>query len=268
MKTILRLCFVLSFVLAAVSCEINFESTFHNDATTSMKVTLKIDEKMEEDTTSGQNESGKDTPKKFKGYSITELPAKWTSFYALNKKSGKPLPTLQDSVRFLKSVWVKFDTKGDDLRGFSIKIDRAEKKDLRRFHQLFQDMSLEDNANRNATRQAETLEPRWDGKKLVIPVGEDPVAKEISNPEIQKTQAEAKEALKFFTNMLNGANIIVSYTFTFERKIQKIQGTHDLIKKLDDYSLVYRVDMLDIVKKEAEGERIKRADQEIIIWTE
>ncbi|MEM9686684.1 MAG: hypothetical protein AAF934_07160 [Bacteroidota bacterium] len=268
MKIILQLCFVLLLALTTVSCEINFESTFHKDTTTSMKVTLKIDEKMEEDMTSGQKEAGEDTPKKFKGYSIAELPSKWTSFYALNKKSGKPLPSLQDSVRFLKSVWAKFDTKGDDLRGFSIKIDRAGKKDLRRFHQLFRDMSLEDGPNRNVTKRTETLEPRWDGKKLVIPVGEDPVAKEISNPEVQKTQAEAKEALKFFTEMLNGANVIVSYTFTFECKIRKIQGTHDLIKKLDDYSVAYRVDMLDIVKKEAKGERIKRADPEIIIWTE
>lgn len=268
MKTILKISLGLLFVMSGVSCEVSFESTFHNDNTTSMEIVLHIDENLDEDKKTDQNENSSANAGAFKGYAVEALPKAWTNFYEFLKKSGEPLAISQDSIQFLKSVLVKFDTKRDHFRGFSIKINRAGKDDMKRFYQLFRETDFGSDADKQVVRQMEILDAKWDGKKLIIPTGEDPVLKEINNPEVHKSEAEAKEALKFFRETLKGANIVVSYKFVFERKIRKIQGRHDLVKKLNDYSVEYKVDMLDIIEKEAKGQKMKRLDPEIIIWTE
>ena len=112
----------LLLALTVVSCHLNFEATFHDDASISMEIGMQIDERMVDEFTPDE-----DTPeaKMFNGLSVAELPTEWISFYDLGKTSGEPLPKDRDSIRFLKSVLVKFNTHGGKFRGFGMKISRA-----------------------------------------------------------------------------------------------------------------------------------------------
>jgi len=247
MKTRSRLISGMLLALTIISCQVNFESTFHNDKTTSMVITMTVDD--------------------FNGYPIKELPEDWVSFYDMKKKFGETLPTAQDSVKFLKAVQVKYTTNKGVFKGFSMRINRANEADLELFSTMFQDMNPGSKANKEKSEKLDRLDVKWDGKKLIIPTGGD-VSEEINGPEENRSEAKSKESLDFFKKTFDDANFIISYTFIFENKIKNIQGKHDLIKKIDDHRVEFKIDMLKIMENEVEGTKPKNTDKEIIITVE
>ncbi|MCB0375488.1 MAG: hypothetical protein KDD04_06185 [Sinomicrobium sp.] len=230
-----------------------------------MEIVMKIDDRMLDEI--NLNHENPDTPesRKFNGLSASELPVSWTRFYALEKKSGRPLPKDRDSVRFLESVLVKFDTEGEMLTGFRMKISHANAEDLRRFSQLFRDMNPGKQADSQDNNALGIFDMQWDGEKLVIPTGEDPVFKELKNPERDTTTVRAKETLNFFRTAFRGANFVITYTFVFEGNIRKINGKHDFITQPDQHTAVLKIDLMEIMEAEAKGKTFEKPDETIVI---
>ena len=248
-------------LLTLTSCTINSVTTYHKDNTTSMLMDIDMKEALEmtkgmlKDSTSGDN----------KMKELEMFPREWTNMYDAMKeesaKTGKKLPTDNDSIKLFKKMFVKSNYDGNDLKGISIKFDRITQQEMKDFYK-----NSENNNILNATSSDKTF---WDGKTLTLDT-------QYFNPKefsqgLEKRMKEkgetdiTPETLEQTKSMMKMMKMKFTNKIKFETKIKSITGKHDWIKQIDDYTIDMSFSFDDLFDDTI---KLKNADSKIVVTTE
>lgn len=252
---------IILSTIVLTSCQLNFESTFHEDQTTSMMISMKMDEEVLDKMKQFEQHQ---TEEKIFGKDVEELPVEWTSFYDMIKSAGDSLPEDKDSIRLLKLMNIRFDVDGEKYNGFAMRIERANKEDLKHFSTIFQKMNSGNQMNKNNSSKINSPVVNWDGRTLIIPTGGN-ILKDQNNNE---TTPNPMESLDFVKEMFGDAKFTITYTYRFENKIKKIKGKHDLVSKINNKTIEYKVDVFKMMEMEAKGEKPAQMDDKIVVTTQ
>ncbi|MFN6943551.1 MAG: hypothetical protein ACK4ND_01285 [Cytophagaceae bacterium] len=262
----------LTFVLA--SCQVNIDSKLYADKTAGMEIYMKLDDKLVDQMK--PKEKSDTVEAKFAGKDINDLPKGWFSMYDLAKDND----TLQldaDSIRILKMIEMKVDVDGEKFRGFGMRINHAVQRDLQHFENAFLKFNpAADMDKEKAKKTTKGMEIDWDGKRLIIPT-DNGTEETTSNEKKEKVKKEkgsknkkddGMEDFDFVKAMFGDASFTMTYRYSFEKKIKKIKGKHDLVRKVDDYTVEYRIDFLELMDMSKEGKKLKKQDKFITVITE
>jgi len=216
-----------------VSCNVNADVTLHEDKTQS--IVMDIDGK--EATKIFKDENKKDKKDK------DDLPKEWTSLYDMNlKKDKKERITHPDTLAVMKKIYVKggYD-KDKDLTDISFKTDKLTNKELA-FVFKTNDLPVLDLFSRN----------EWDGKTLKINTS-------VLNDILVKKNKDKESDLDW---MIFTKDYRV--TFHFNSDIKKIEGKHDLVRKVNNNTVEIKFNIDDVRKK---GFKFKNDNSFITITT-
>ena len=218
---------------ALVSCNVNADITLHKDKTQS--IVMDIDGK--EAAKIFKDENKKDKKDK------DDLPKEWTSLYEMNlKKDKKERITAPDTIAVMKKIYVKgsYD-KDEEMTDISFKTDKLTNKELS-FVFKTKDFPVLDLFSRN----------EWDGKTLKINTS-------VLNDILVKKNKDQESDLDW---MIFTKNYRV--TFHFNSDIKKIEGKHDLVRKVNNTTVEIKFNVDDVRKK---GFKFKNHDSFITITT-
>lgn len=216
-----------------VSCNVTADVTLHEDKTQS--IVMDIDGK--EAAKIFKDENKKDKKDK------DDLPKEWTSLYEMNlKKDKKERITAPDTIAVMKKIYVKgsYD-KDEDLTDISFKTDKLTNKELS-FVFKTNDLPVLDLFSRN----------EWDGKTLKINTS-------VLNDILVKKNKDQESDLDWIIFTKN-----YRVTFHFNSEIKKIEGKHDLVRKVNNNTVEIKFNVDDIRKK---GFKFKNDDSFITITT-
>ncbi len=248
--------FVIAFlgILTLQSCNINSEIVYHKDLSSTTVMDIDVREFMKEmkamtpDSLKDQKEFGE----------MDKFPTTWTSLYDMDKKEGKLKATDPDSVRIMKKIFMKSNKEGNEVAGFSLKMDHFNTQDYMALNNLNQEEKLPIDQN---------VFNNWDGKTLIINTENFNLkslqaALASKNPEMETDDGSMGKIegmmLMFFKN--------IGTTLRFENKIKSVTGKHDWFKQIDDHSVRIQYDLEALFDKDSA--RLKDADKEIVIVTE
>ena len=215
-----------------VSCNVNADITLHEDKTQS--IVMDIDGK----------EAAKifKDEKKKKKKDRDDLPKEWTSLYEMNlKKDKKERITAPDTIAVMKKIYVKGSYDKDDLTDISFKTDKLTNKELS-FVFKTNDLPVLDLFSKN----------EWDGKTLKINTS-------VLNDILIKINQDKECG---FDWMIFTKDYRV--TFHFNSEIKKIEGKHDLVRKVNNNTVEIKFNIDDVRKK---GFKFKNDDSFITITT-
>ncbi len=219
-----------------VSCNVNADVTLHEDKTQS--IVMDIDGK----------EAAKifKDEKKKKKKDRDDLPKKWTSFYEMNlKKDKKERTTDADTIAVMKKIYIKggYD-KDEEMTDIFVKTDKLTNEELSLVFNKKEEKSLPilDLFSRN----------EWDGKTLKINTS-------VLNDILVKKNQDKESG---FDWMIFTKNYRV--TFHFNSEIKKIEGKHDLVRKVNNNMVEIKFNIDDVRKK---GFKFKKDDSFITITT-
>ena len=218
---------------ALVSCNVNADVTLHEDKTQS--IVMDIDGKEAAKIFKDENKKGKKDK--------DDLPKEWTSLYEMNlKKDKKERITHPDTLAVMKKIYVKggYD-KDKDLTDISFKTDKLTNKELP-FVFKTNDLPVLDLFSRN----------EWDGKTLKINTS-------VLNDILVKKNKNKESDLDW---MIFTKDYRV--TFHFNSEIKKIEGKHDLVRKVNNNMVEIKFNTDDVRKK---GFKFKNDDPFITITT-
>ena len=217
---------------ALVSCNVNADVTLHEDKTQS--IVMDIDGK--EAAKIFKDENKKDKKDK------DDLPKEWTSLYEMNlKKDKKERITAPDTIAVMKKIYVKGSYDKDDLTDISFKTDKLTNKELS-FVFKTNDLPVLDLFSKN----------EWDGKTLKINTS-------VLNDILIKKNKDQESDLDW---MIFTKDYRV--TFHFNSEIKKIEGKHDLVRKVNNNTVEIKFNVDDVRKK---GFKFKNDDSFITITT-
>ena len=216
-----------------VSCNVNADVTLHEDKTQS--IVMDIDGK----------EAAKifKDEKKKKKKDRDDLPKEWTSLYEMNlKKDKKERITAPDTIAVMKKIYVKggYD-KDEEMTDIFVKTDKLTNKELS-FVFKTNDLPVLDLFSKN----------EWDGKTLKINTS-------VLNDMLIKINQDKECG---FDWMIFTKNYRV--TFHFNSEIKKIEGKHDLVRKVNNNTVEIKFNVDDVRKK---GFKFKNDDSFITITT-
>ena len=218
-----------------VSCNVNADVTLHEDKTQS--IVMDIDGK--EAAKIFKDENKKDKKDK------DDLPKEWTSLYEMNlKKDKKERITHPDTIAVMKKIYVKGSYDKGDLTDISFKTDKLTNKELSIMFNKKEEKSLPilDLFSKN----------EWDGKTLKINTS-------VLNDMLIKINQDKESG---FDWMIFTKNYRV--TFHFNSEIKKIEGKHDLVRKVNNNTVEIKFNMDNVKKK---GFKFKKDDSFITITT-
>ena len=222
--------------MTLVSCNVTADITLHKDKTQS--IVMDIDGKE-------AAKIFKDEDKK-KSKSLKEgFPKEWTSLYEMNlKKDKKERITAPDTIAVMKKIYVKGSYDKDDLTDISFKTDKLTNKELSIMFNKKEEKSLPilDLFSRN----------EWDGKTLKINTS-------VLNDILVKKNKDKESDLDW---MIFTKDYRV--TFHFNSEIKKIEGKHDLVRKVNNNMVEIKFNIDDVRKK---GFKFKNDDSFITITT-
>lgn len=254
--------FLCSTLLFVSSCTLTQESKFYADQSSSTEITMRMDPSL----TQKMNPASGDS-KKVHGKSVDQLPKNWVSFYELSKQdTSKKQALSNDTVRALmEKIFIKYIVEEGNFVGFSMKADRLMGDELKKFGDQFNAL--------NPGKSSDSLKPKlatdpiaeWDGKNLTIKLGKG--NKEDEASEKKKTKSKDGQT-DMFSALFKDANIVITYRYSFEKKIKKIQGKNDFFKKVDDHTVVYELDFKKLMEMSDKGKSMKKKDEMIIVKTE
>ena len=215
-----------------VSCNVNADVTLHEDKTQS--IVMDID--------------GKEAAKIFKDENKKkkkdrdDLPKEWTSFYDLDKKERT---TDADTIAVMKKIYIKggYD-KDEEMTDIFVKTDKLTNKEL---SLVFNKKDGEEFPVLDLFSKNE-----WDGKTLKINTS-------VLNDMLIKINQDKESG---FDWMIFTKNYRV--TFHFNSDIKKIEGKHDLVRKVNNNTVEIKFNVDDIRKK---GFKFKNDDSFITITT-
>ena len=174
-----------------------------------------------------------------------DLPKEWTSLYEMNlKKDKKERITAPDTIAVMKKIYVKGSYDKDDLTDISFKTDKLTNKELSIMFNKKEEKSLPilDLFSRN----------EWDGKTLKINTS-------VLNDILVKKNKDQESDLDW---MIFTKDYRV--TFHFNSEIKKIEGKHDLVRKVNNNTVEIKFNIDDVRKK---GFKFKNDDSFITITT-
>ena len=226
---------MIGLVMTLVSCNVNADITLHKDKTQS--IVMDIDGKEAAKIFKDENKKGKKDK--------DDLPKEWTSLYEMNlKKDKKERITHPDTIAVMKKIYVKGSYDKDDLTDISFKTDKLTNKELSIMFNKKEEKSLPilDLFSKN----------EWDGKTLKINTS---VLNDIL---IKKNQGKESDLYwMMFTKNYRA-------TFHFDSDIKKIEGKHDLVRKVNNNTVEIKFNIDDVRKK---GFKFKNDDSFITITT-
>ena len=227
---------MIGLVMTLVSCNVDADITLHKDKTQS--IVMDID-------TKEMAKIFKDEDKK-KSKSLKEgFPKEWTSLYEMNlKKDKKERITHPDTIAVMKKIYVKGSYDKDDLTDVSFKTDKLTDKELSIMFNKKEEKSLPilDLFSRN----------EWDGKTLKINTS-------VLNDILVKKNKDQESDLDW---MIFTKDYRV--TFHFNSDIKKIEGKHDLVRKVNNNTVEIKFNIDDVRKK---GFKFKNDNSFITITT-
>ena len=217
---------------ALVSCNVTADITLHEDKTQS--IVMDIDGK--EAAKIFKDENKKDKKDK------DDLPKEWTSLYEMNlKKDKKERITHPDTLAVMKKIYVKGGYDKDDLTDVFFKTDKLTNKELS-FVFKTNDLPFLDLFSRN----------EWDGKTLKIKTS---VLNDILVKKNKGTESDL-DWMRFTKDY--------RVTFHFNSDIKKIEGKHDLVRKVNNNTVEIKFNIDDVRKK---GFKFKNDNSFITITT-
>ena len=226
---------MIGLVMALVSCNVTADITLHKDKTQS--IVMDIDGKEAAKIFKDENKKGKKDK--------DDLPKEWTSLYEMNlKKDKKERITAPDTIAVMKKIYVKGSYDKDDLTDISFKTDKLTNKELSIMFNKKEEKSLPilDLFSKN----------EWDGKTLKINTS---VLNDIL---IKKNQGKESDLYwMMFTKNYRA-------TFHFDSDIKKIEGKHDLVRKVNNNTVEIKFNIDDVRKK---GFKFKNDNSFITITT-
>ena len=227
---------MIGLAMTLVSCNVTADITLHKDKTQS--IVMDIDGKE-------MAKIFKDEDKK-KSKSLKEgFPKEWTSLYEMNlKKDKKERITHPDTIAVMKKIYVKGSYDKDDLTDISFKTDKLTNKELSIMFNKKEEKSLPilDLFSRN----------EWDGKTLKINTS-------VLNDILVKKNKDKESDLDW---MIFTKDYRV--TFHFNSEIKKIEGKHDLVRKVNNNTVEIKFNIDDVREK---GFKFKNDDSFITITT-
>ena len=226
---------MIGLAMTLVSCNVNADITLHKDKTQS--IVMDIDGKEAAKIFKDENKKGKKDK--------DDLPKEWTSLYEMNlKKDKKERITAPDTIAVMKKIYVKGSYDKDDLTDISFKTDKLTNKELSIMFNKKEEKSLPilDLFSRN----------EWDGKTLKINTS-------VLNDILVKINQDKECG---FDWMIFTKDYRV--TFHFNSEIKKIEGKHDLVRKVNNNTVEIKFNMDNVKKK---GFKFKNDDSFITITT-
>ena len=227
---------MIGLVMTLVSCNVTADITLHKDKTQSIVMDIDVKE---------MAKIFKDEDKK-KSNSLKEgFPKEWTSLYEMNlKKDKKERITAPDTIAVMKKIYVKGSYDKDDLTDISFKTDKLTNKELSIMFNKKEEKSLPilDLFSRN----------EWDGKTLKINTS-------VLNDILVKKNKDKESDLDW---MIFTKDYRV--TFHFNSEIKKIEGKHDLVRKVNNNTVEIKFNINDVREK---GFKFKNDDSFITITT-
>ena len=226
---------MIGLAMTLVSCNVTADITLHKDKTQS--IVMDIDGKEAAKIFKDDNKKGKKDK--------DDLPKEWTSLYEMNlKKDKKERITAPDTIAVMKKIYVKGSYDKDDLTDISFKTDKLTNKELSIMFNKKEEKSLPilDLFSRN----------EWDGKTLKINTS-------VLNDMLIKKNKDQESDLDWiiFTKDYR-------VTFHFNSEIKKIEGKHDLVRKVNNNTVEIKFNVDDVRKK---GFKFKNDDSFITITT-
>ena len=227
---------VVLLMATLVSCNVTADVTLHEDKTQS--IVMDID--------------GKEAAKIFKDENKKKkkdkdnLPKEWTSLYEMNlKKDKKERITAPDTIAVMKKIYVKgsYD-KDEEMTDIFVKTDKLTNKEL---SLVFNKKDGEEFPVLDLFSKNE-----WDGKTLKINTS-------VLNDMLIKINQDKESG---FDWMIFTKDYRV--TFHFNSEIKKIEGKHDLVRKVNNNTVEIKFNIDDVRKK---GFKFKNDDSFITITT-
>lgn len=211
---------MIGLVMTLVSCDVNADITLHKDKTQS--IVMDIDGKEAAKIFKDENKKGKKDK--------DDLPKEWTSLYEMNlKKDKKERITHPDTIAVMKKIYVKGSYDKDDLTDISFKTEKLTNKELSIMFNKKEEKSLPilDLFSRN----------EWDGKTLKINTS-------VLNDILVKKNKDKESDLDW---MIFTKDYRV--TFHFDSEIKKIEGKHDLVRKVNNNTVEIKFNIDDVREK-------------------
>ena len=226
---------MIGLAMTLVSCNVTADITLHKDKTQS--IVMDIDGKEAAKIFKDENKKGKKDK--------DDLPKEWISLYEMNlNKDKKERLTHPDTIAVMKKIYVKGSYDKDDLTDISFKTDKLTNKELSIMFNKKEEKSLPilDLFSRN----------EWDGKTLKINTS-------VLNDILVKKNKDKEYDLDW---MILTKDYRV--TFHFDSEIKKIEGKHDLVRKVNNNTVEIKFNVDDVRKK---GFKFKNDDSFITITT-
>lgn len=250
---------LLAIILQA--CAVDSVTTYHQDKTTSILMNVDMKELLGMVKNMGGDSANSDN--KLKNFEL--FPKNWKNLYDVMQedvqKKGGEMTKDEDSIRLIKKMFVKSNFENDEMTGISFRMDKLTPEEVKNFSKNSKKSNFI-----SATSSDNTI---WDGKTLTLDTEyfnpqtfSETLKKEMTlEAKTDSAKAEAESALA----MMKMFNTKFNNKIKFETKIKSIQGKHDWVKKIDDYTIDMSFSFEQLLD---ESLKLNEKDKKVIIITE
>lgn len=250
---------LLAIILQA--CAVDSVTTYHQDKTTSILMNINMKDLLAMAKNMGGDSANSDN--KFKDFEM--YPRDWKNMYEImqedSEKKGIPMTKDKDSIQLIKKMFVKSNFENNEMTGIAFKMDRLTPEEIKNFSRTSKKSNFI-----SATSSDNTI---WDGKTLTLDTEyfnpqtfSETLKKEMAlEAKTDSAKAEAESALA----MMKMFNTKFNNKIKFENKIKSIQGKHDWVKKIDDYTIDMSFSFEQLLD---ESLKLNEKDKKVIIITE
>lgn len=250
---------LLAIILQA--CAVDSVTTYHQDKTTSVLMNIDMKDLLAMAKNMGGDSANSDN--KFKDFEM--YPRDWKNMYEImqedSEKKGITMTKDKDSIQLIKKMFVKSNFENNEMTGIAFKMDRLTPEEIQNFSRTSKKSNFI-----SATSSDKTI---WDGKTLTLDTEyfnpqtfSETLKKEMTlEAKTDSAKAEAESALA----MMKMFNTKFNNKIKFETKIKSIQGKHDWVKKIDDYTIDMSFSFEQLFD---ESLRLNEKDKKVIIITE
>ena len=250
---------LLAIILQA--CAVDSVTTYHQDKTTSVLMNIDMKDLLAMAKNMGGDSANSDN--KFKDFEM--YPRDWKNMYEIiqedSEKKGIAMTKDKDSIQLIKKMFVKSNFENNEMTGIAFKMDRLTPEEIKNFSRTSKKSNFI-----SATSSDNTI---WDGKTLTLDTEyfnpqtfSETLKKEMTlEAKTDSAKAEAESALA----MMKMFNTKFNNKIKFETKIKSIQGKHDWVKKIDDYTIDMSFSFEQLLD---ESLKLNEKDKKVIIITE
>ena len=250
---------LLAIILQA--CAVDSVTTYHQDKTTSVLMNIDMKDLLAMAKNMGGDSANSDN--KFKDLEM--YPSDWKNMYEImqedSEKKGIAMTKDKDSIQLIKKMFVKSNFENNEMTGIAFKMDRLTPEEIKNFSRTSKKSNFI-----SATSSDNTI---WDGKTLTLDTEyfnpqtfSETLKKEMTlEAKTDSAKAEAESALA----MMKMFNTKFNNKIKFETKIKSIQGKHDWVKKIDDYTIDMSFSFEELLD---ESLKLNEKDKKVIIITE